>query len=551
MSSPLNKERLEGSRRQFSTPSKISKRPYHSPLPSTPLRNQNNNLDNNEHFLPTPSPQRRHARSNLKRIVVCCRKRPPTQRDGEDCVEVLKGGGGNDINNNRSNNNKNSSSNTNIEITCNKMKLDGFTPYSETFPFQFDHVFDAFSTNSAIYRRIVSPLFDFITRPSIGGRATCFAYGQTGSGKTHTMFGGADEEGICFEALRNLLKKAKDTSLHLNVSMFEIYQSQLYDLLSGGGGSGGDPSHSFNNYSNNNNNNNINNNSNIMSSPTLSYSSSPISAKRKLRACEGGDGEIRIMGLREVCCTSEREGYSLIRRGISNRQIGRTGANAQSSRSHAILQFSLKDEMGLELGRLSFIDLAGSERGADRKEVDRQTKMEGSEINKSLLALKECIRAMDMRGDGAHLPFRGSKLTFILKDSIVGPNVMTSMIATISPGQPSSEHSLNTLRYASRFMDNQIKLNDDNYEYGEDLNDRSITKTEKETEILNSEEFFDVPSSPLAIGRLESNLKLRKSRVLGGLDDLKDLIKKSVDIDLITLLGEEVETIKEAFSKLK
>jgi kinesin family protein 2/24 len=89
---------------------------------------------------------------------------------------------------------------------------------------------------------------------------------------------------------------------------------------------------------------------------------------------------------------------------------GQTGANADSSRSHAVLQLSLRNRHdGKTIGKMSFIDLAGSERGADTVDNNKQTRGEGAEINKSLLALKECIRALDM--DKKHTPFRGSKLT--------------------------------------------------------------------------------------------------------------------------------------------
>ena len=134
--------------------------------------------------------------------------------------------------------------------------------------------------------------------------------------------------------------------------------------------------------------------------------------------------------------------------------LGSTNANSDSSRSHAILQILLKPSSNKKqsskiapVGKLSFIDLAGSERGADRGESDLKTRMEGAEINKSLLALKECIRALDQ--DKRHTPFRQSKLTQVLKDSFVG-NSRTCMIATISPNQSNSEHTLNTLRYADR-----------------------------------------------------------------------------------------------------
>jgi len=101
------------------------------------------------------------------------------------------------------------------------------------------------------------------------------------------------------------------------------------------------------------------------------------------------------------------------------------------------------------------IDLAGNERGADTSSADRQTRMEGAEINKSLLALKECIRALGRKG--AHLPFRVSKLTQVLRDSFIGEKSKTCMIAMISPGLSSCEHSLNTLRYANRVKELSVQ----------------------------------------------------------------------------------------------
>lgn len=100
------------------------------------------------------------------------------------------------------------------------------------------------------------------------------------------------------------------------------------------------------------------------------------------------------------------------------------------------------------MGKISFIDLAGSERGADTAATNRETQREGAAINTSLLALKEVIRALD-RGS-AHKPFRGSKLTQVLKDSFIGKECRTVMIACVSPTLRDLIHSLNTLRYADR-----------------------------------------------------------------------------------------------------
>ena len=112
-------------------------------------------------------------------------------------------------------------------------------------------------------------------------------------------------------------------------------------------------------------------------------------------------------------------------------------------------------------GKFSLIDLAGNERGADTNSANRQTRMEGAEINKSLLALKECIRALGRKG--AHLPFRASKLTQVLRDSFIGEKARTCMIAMIGPCLSSCEHTLNTLRYADRVKELAVgKINENN-----------------------------------------------------------------------------------------
>ncbi|KAI9327803.1 P-loop containing nucleoside triphosphate hydrolase protein, partial [Pilaira anomala] len=287
-----------------------------------------------------------------------------------------------------------------IQLNVPKTKID-LSRYTETHAFTFDDVFDGTSSNEHIYARTAQPLVDYIFT---GGKATCFAHGQTGSGKTYTMLD--THHGLYVLAAQDIFRMlSKPAYAHLSASVgfYEIYQGQLYDLLN---------------------------------------------EKQKLTARDDGNGNIVIANLREYSINDVNGLMTAFEHGNKGRTTGKTGANNTSSRSHAVLQVFLKTDSSEKVyGKLSFIDLAGSERGADRGDANTKTRMEGAEINKSLLALKECIRALDQ--DKKHTPFRGSKLTQVLRDSFIG-NSRTCMIATISPNNSNSEHTLNTLRYADR-----------------------------------------------------------------------------------------------------
>ncbi|KAG7481146.1 hypothetical protein MATL_G00063950 [Megalops atlanticus] len=300
-----------------------------------------------------------------------------------------------------------------------KQKVD-LTRYLENQTFRFDYAFDDSTTNEMVYRFTARPLVETIFER---GMATCFAYGQTGSGKTHTMggdFSGKNQDcskGIYALAARDvflMLKKPNYKKLDLQVyaTFFEIYSGKVFDLLN---------------------------------------------RKAKLRVLEDGKQQVQVVGLqeREVKCTEDV--LKLIEVGNSCRTSGQTSANAHSSRSHAVFQIILRRK-GKMHGKFSLIDLAGNERGADTSSADRQTRLEGAEINKSLLALKECIRALGR--NKPHTPFRASKLTQVLRDSFIGENSRTCMIATISPGMASCENTLNTLRYANRVKEFGISPSD-------------------------------------------------------------------------------------------
>ncbi|XP_059729097.1 kinesin-like protein KIF24 [Haemorhous mexicanus] len=277
------------------------------------------------------------------------------------------------------------------------------TQYILQHVFYFDEVFEESCTNEDVYMKTAYPLIQHIFN---GGNATCFAYGQTGAGKTYTMIGNHRNPGLYALAAQDIFRHLEASPSRKEqvvlISFYEIYCGHLYDLLNG---------------------------------------------RKRLFAREDGKHVVQIVGLREVQVDSVDELLEVILKGGKERSTGVTAVNSDSSRSHAIIQIQIKDTTNRAFGRISFIDLAGSERAADAKETDRQTKMEGAEINQSLLALKECIRALDQ--EQAHTPFRQSKLTLVLKDSFIG-NSKTCMIANVSPSNLAAEHTLNTLRYADR-----------------------------------------------------------------------------------------------------
>ncbi|KAK1892113.1 Kinesin-like protein KIF2A [Dissostichus eleginoides] len=290
-----------------------------------------------------------------------------------------------------------------------KQKVD-LTRYLENQTFRFDYAFDDSTTNEMVYRFTARPLVETIFER---GMATCFAYGQTGSGKTHTMggdFSGKNQDcskGIYALAARDvflMLKKPnyKKLDLQVHATFFEIYSGKVFDLLN---------------------------------------------RKTKLRVLEDGKQQVQVVGLQEKDVKSGQQLQNL-RADISQRPL-----ISQPRRFQIILR-----RKGKMHGKFSLIDLAGNERGADTSSADRQTRLEGAEINKSLLALKECIRALGR--NKPHTPFRASKLTQVLRDSFIGENSRTCMIATISPGMTSCENTLNTLRYANRVKEFGISPSD-------------------------------------------------------------------------------------------
>lgn len=170
---------------------------------------------------------------------------------------------------------------------------------------------------------------------------------------------------------------------------------------------------------------------------------------------EPGKGAV-IHGVKEIEARNKEEIMTMFKVGNKNRVKESTLANEVSSRSHAVLIIHLvteeevKNKKVKKQARLSMIDLAGSERAAYTMNKGMRM-IEGANINKSLLALGNCINALS-KGKKGHVPFRDSKLTRLLKDSLAG-NCRTVMIANVSPSVSCYEDTLNTLKYANRAKD--------------------------------------------------------------------------------------------------
>ena len=288
--------------------------------------------------------------------------------------------------------------------------------------FPFDKVFTEKDNNKTIFNSIIINLVDNILQ---GYNSTALAYGVTGAGKTHTMFGdllnnncninniNKTEEGICMYAVDYLFKKIselKNKVFTIKISYLELYNEQVIDLL------------------------------------TIKPSNEGI------MIVEDPNKGVLLPGLSELIVKNSDEVYNYILKGNSRRTMGSTGQNQFSSRSHAILEINIEQcEKNIEksdilISKMLYVDLAGSEKGGKEK-IRRE---EGGNINKSLLALGNCINILsDKNKKNSFVPYRDSKLTRLLKDSL-GGNIATIMIACVSPCPLTYEETHSTLKYASR-----------------------------------------------------------------------------------------------------
>lgn len=272
-------------------------------------------------------------------------------------------------------------------------------------PMEYDDVFDTDATNLGVYETCTKDLLDSLMA---GFNCSVFVYGATGAGKTFTMLGNEQTPGITFLTMRGLFDKMAefedDRKFELGISYLEVYNEQVMNLL---------------------------------------VKSGPMSLR------EDASGVV-VSGLVLKQIYNATELLDLLAEGNRNRTQHPTDANAESSRSHAIFQVHIrmtdKKTNTKRFVKLSMIDLAGSERAASTQCKGLRFK-EGANINKSLLALGNCINKL---AEGSkYVPYRDSKLTRILKDSL-GGNCQTVMIANVSPSSLTYDDTYNTLKYASR-----------------------------------------------------------------------------------------------------
>ncbi|XP_075103400.1 kinesin-like protein KIN-5B isoform X2 [Nicotiana tabacum] len=316
-------------------------------------------------------------------------------------------------------------------ITCNESKrevsvVQNVANKQVDKVFTFDKVFGPKAQQRSIYDQAISPIVKEVLD---GFNCTVFAYGQTGTGKTYTMEGGMRnkagelpaEAGIIPRAVRQIFDtlEGQNADYSMKVTFWELYNEEITDLLASE-----EPS-----------------------------KSSEERQKKPVSLMEDGKGCVVVRGLEEEAVYSANDIYNLLERGAARRRTADTLLNKRSSRSHSVFSITIHvkemtvgDEELIKCGKLNLVDLAGSE-NISRSGAREARAREAGEINKSLLTLGRVITALVEHS--IHIPYRDSKLTRLLRDSL-GGKTKTCIIATISPSAHCLEETLSTLDYAHR-----------------------------------------------------------------------------------------------------
>ncbi|CAL5413959.1 unnamed protein product [Camellia sinensis] len=315
------------------------------------------------------------------------------------------------------------------ELIVQKIASDSLSILGQTFT--FDSVADTESTQLDIFQLVGAPL---VENCLAGFNSSVFAYGQTGSGKTYTMWGPAnalleenlssDQQGLTPRVFERLFARINEEQIkhadkqlmyQCRCSFLEIYNEQIIDLL--------DPS------------------------------------QRNLQIREDVNSGVYVENLTEECVSTMKDVTQLLMKGLSNRRTGATSINAESSRSHSVFTCAVKSRCksvadGLncfKTSRINLVDLAGSERQKQTGAAGERLKEAGN-INRSLSQLGNLINILaevSQSGKQRHIPYRDSRLTFLLQESL-GGNAKLAMVCAISPVQSCKSETLSTLRFAQR-----------------------------------------------------------------------------------------------------
>ncbi|KAG0172689.1 hypothetical protein DFQ28_009667 [Apophysomyces sp. BC1034] len=292
-------------------------------------------------------------------------------------------------------------------------------------PFSFDRVFGSDTRQQDVFEYSIKSIVDDVVA---GYNGTVFAYGQTGSGKTFTMMGSSIDDvenkgiipRIVEQIFESIMVAPPNMEFTVKVSYMEIYMEKVRDLLN--------PS------------------------------------QDNLQIHEDKTKGVYVKGVLEVYVSSTEEVYEVMRSGGNNRMVAYTHMNAESSRSHSLVMITITqknlDTGAAKSGKLYLVDLAGSEK-VGKTGASGQTLEEAKKINKSLTALGMVINALT-DGKSNHVPYRDSKLTRILQESL-GGNSRTTLIINCSPSSYNEAETLGTLRFGARAktIKNKAKVNAD------------------------------------------------------------------------------------------
>ena len=375
------------------------------------------------------------------------------------------------------------------------------------------------SKQETIYEETVMPIVDFVLE---GYNGTIFAYGQTGTGKTFTMEGEdtvPEQGGIMprsFETIFKAIEADPSKQYLVRASYMELYKEDIRDLLSK-------------------------------------------NPKNKLEIREKPDTGVYVKDLCSFVVRSVKEIKEIMYTGRGNRTTAETKMNERSSRSHSVFTVTIETaQMGLDMkshiraGKLNMVDLAGSERQQKTEAVGIRLE-EAAKINLSLSTLCHVISTLTDPKGGSHIPYRNSKLTRILQDSL-GGNTKTVMVANIGPADYNYEESLNTIRYANRAKNivNKPRIN-------EDPKDAMIREFQEEIMKLRellAQKLGRTVTKDGQIVSLDNNEQAMQKQMEEELaKQAKELKKKQEEIDKVEAEGamvkEEKEKLLEALNKQK